>query len=466
MKKLFNRAWNAFDGLAVDTIWGGVADLMGLVVTLMSFIFLQKVLSLSTYGSYIALYAIVAPFGALVYGPSIAVVKARLRDNEPADKTLRSYLSLSLIVGFFGAFFATVIGLLIADDLSVAEVGFIMASELLFVSVVRMCGRLVQTESGYPPLVRTRIGLQGIKAVIFLALAWCDVRFAEDGVWLLGSDVPFIEKFEALTILNLGIGYTVAYGLYCIWLLKSYLPKHRLNVSFGLPARKTYKESFVFAVPMAAGQVQTNGDKAALRMFDFAADAGLYGAAYRVVMLGLMPLSVLDSAAFQRFLPDDVRKPGVHLKRSIKFASLMFAVSLVLASILFFAQPLLGFLFDEKFSEAQDIVPWLLIFIPLVALSGTPLNGLVGLGRTVQRSYIYLSSAAVSVVFYLIFIPSNGWQGALWATVLSEAYLVVASWVGIVYYQRVADSELRAELEQSAVIDLNEASTDAKELAE
>ena len=118
--------------------------------------------------------------------------------------------------------------------------------------------------------------------------------------------------------------------------------------------------------------------------------------------------------------------------------------------VLQFLTPLIDLVIQEKFAEAKEIIPWLVLFIPLLAISGTPLNGLLGLGRTRERAIVYTSSAVVSLSLYTALIPRWGWQGAVAANLLSELYLATVSWIAMIYYQRVADgarSEARQPVE-------------------
>ncbi|MGI9616404.1 MAG: polysaccharide biosynthesis C-terminal domain-containing protein, partial [Acidimicrobiales bacterium] len=85
---------------------------------------------------------------------------------------------------------------------------------------------------------------------------------------------------------------------------------------------------------------------------------------------------------------------------------------------------------------------WLLLLIPLIAVSSTPLNGLLGLGQADKRMYVYLSSAFLSVVIYLLLIPTYSWKGAVVGTFISEVYLVAMGWLSLWYYQRKADEVL------------------------
>ena len=437
---MFLKLWNAFDGLAKDTLWAGSYDFIQLFVVLFSFTMLQYTLLPEEYGSFTSVYAIVAPLGALSFsGPSLASLKARIRDHQPANPTLRSYITITLILGIASSCIASTLGWIIADDLSIFEIVFIVLSELLAFSFINVLAALIHSSSGYPAMIRVKITTILLKFFIIAFLVFHDSRFVEK-YQFLDNNISPIDKFEALTIFNLGLGYLLVYLLFAFWLALFHIKRHGYRFSIGKPVDGAIRTSFDFGGPMAASQLQTEGDKVVMRAFNYTEELGLYSAAYKVVTLGTKPLKALDSAAFQRFLPDQSDVKGMHLRRSIKFATLMFGVSVVLSVGLYLALPLLDILFDEKYLAARDIVPWLLIFIPLVALSGTPMNGLIGLNRTKERSYIYFASSVFSITMYFIFIPPFGWKGAVIATVLSELFLAIVSWIAIVHYQNKQDA--------------------------
>ncbi|MEM7272674.1 MAG: lipopolysaccharide biosynthesis protein [Actinomycetota bacterium] len=438
--------WNGFDGLAGDTIWGAFSDVGLLIVTFLSFILLQEVLPNVEFGGYSAMYAVIGPLGAMGYaGPGLALLQKRLRDKAAPDPTLRRFLSLTLIQGVGLTAVATGIILVIADVLTPGAVLLIAISELIANSTIFVVSMLVQASSGYPAMVRVRLGLVVIRFVVLLGLAGIDERFAVDTGQLIRPQIPGVDKFEALTIFNLGLAYSVGFGLYAIWLVVFHLPRHGYRVSFGKPGMETVKAGAKFSVPMAAAEFQTNGDKAALQGFGYGEENGLYSVAYRIVLLGLTPLKILDGAAFQRFLSHEEGRRGQHLERSIKFTGLMVGAAVLAAGFLFLVQPWLGFLIAEDKEGARDMLPWIIPLIPLVALRTTPLNGLVGLGREFERSIVYVSASVMSLILYLLLIPPYGWVGALIATFLSEAYLSCVAWFVLFRYQRIADAELPEE---------------------
>jgi O-antigen/teichoic acid export membrane protein len=419
-----SRLWHAFDGLAGDTLWSAGLDLLSVATALVSFLLLQQVLLPEEYGAFAGLYGLATIFSAITYsGPGLALVQRHFRYREDPDRIQASFLSLTLLAGVASSVVAVVLALFIIH-LSVLEIVLITASELFANSIIWVVSWLVQVRSGFPAMIRVRM-----MAVLLKLCA-----------------VPALFLADQLTILNLGLAYLLLYGVLAAWLVFVHLPRIGYRVSFCRPSEDVWRSSAVFAVPLAASQVQLDGDKVALNAFNLQADAGLYAAAYRVVLLGSLPIRVIGQAAFHRFLDyGDDSVDGFHLRRAGRLTGFMFLVGLasagVIYAVLYLFEPVIDLLIEENFEGAKEIIPWLVLFIPLLAISGTPLNGLLGLGRTRERANVYLSSAFVSVVLYATLIPWLGWPGAVASTLASEAYLAIVSWGAMVHYQRIADRE-------------------------
>lgn len=420
----FHQLWNAFDGLAEDTLWSALLDLFAVVTALVSFSLFIETLPPASYGKFAGLYGLVTTFSAITYsGPGLALIQRRFRFNQDLDEIQASFLSLTLVAGVISSVLAVGMAMVVIK-LSFVEIVLVTLSELFANSIILVCSWLVQAAVGFPAMIRVRMFAVLLKLVA----------------------VPTLFLTDSLTIKNLGAAYLVLYAAFALWLIFVYLPRIGYNVSFRKPPSGAWRSSSVFAVPLAASQVQLDGDKVALNAFNLQADAGLYAAAYRLVMLGTLPLRVIGQAAFHRFLPmGDDGGPGYHLRRSAQLTAFMFGVGVAVASaiygMLYLAEPLIDWFLKEEYSEAKEIIPWLVLFIPLLAISGTPTNGLLGLGRAKERAMVYLSSALLSVVLYLVLIPGRGWEGAVAATLASEAYLAVVSWVAMIHYQRRADEE-------------------------
>ena len=425
-----HRLWHAFDGLAGDVLWSGAHDFLTLVTAFTSFQLLQRALAVETYGAYFGLYGLVGAFGALSYsGIGLAALQRLMGEGDDPNRSLRSFLSLTMIAGFA---VSAVVGLVAVVSLTLApgEIFLVVAAELLAVAVIFVAAVLIQAKSGYPAAARVRMGIVGIRLFTVVGL----------------------HLIDQLTIANLAAGYLFGFSVYGLYLVLVHLPRHGYWVDLGRPTGMSVRSSAMFSIPMGAAKLQTDADKWFLNVFRFGTDAGLYGAAYRVVQLGTLPLLALDSAAFQRFLPQGDGRPGLHWRRSVRLAALMLVASVAVSIGLYFALPILDFLFADGYKEAVDIVPWLLLLIPLISTSSTPLNGLLGLGQADKRMYVYLSSAVLSMVLYIALIPLWSWEGAVVATAVSEVYLVIAGWIALWFYQRRADGEAVTEDQGATVV--------------
>ncbi|MEM7339169.1 MAG: lipopolysaccharide biosynthesis protein [Actinomycetota bacterium] len=417
LRRRWRQGADSFDGLGTDTIWSGVHDVAQLASAFTSFLLLQRVLDPATYGAYIGLYGLLATFGAMSFaGAGLALLQRLVGEGDDPDRTLRSFLSLTVVVGLAAASVAILIGATTLG-LGLTEVALVVGAELFGAAVVFVSAMLVQAASGFPAATRVKL------VVIVLRMAVLVTLFSTD----------------SLTIANLGAGILVLFTVYAGYLLVVHLPRHGYRVSFGVPGTQAVRTSAMFSAPMGASRVQTDGDKYLLNLYGFAAEAGFYGLAYRMVLLGTLPLLALDTAAFQRFLPRGDGEPGLHWRRASHLGALMLAASMATALAIYLALPAFGFLFSDGFEEAAEIVPWLLFLIPLIATSNAPMNGLLGLGRADARMWIYLGAAAVSVVAYIVLIPVSGWRGAFWASVIGESVLSVTSWSTLWVCQRRAD---------------------------
>ena len=83
---------------------------------------------------------------------------------------------------------------------------------------------------------------------------------------------------------------------------------------------------------------------------------------------------------------------------------------------------------------------WLLLFLPLKAVSDAPLGGLLGLGRPTTRAWCVLAAAGVSLVLYIALIPLWSWAGAVVGTVVGEFVLLLVGTHRLVTWQRRHDA--------------------------
>jgi O-antigen/teichoic acid export membrane protein len=404
--------------LGRDTTWVGAQDGTALVAAVVAAALIIPELGPARYGAYLGAYGVISPLTGLAWsGVSLSLIHRTIREHEDPSSVTRASFTLALVVGLVTGSAALVLGSLLVGAVTTTEFLFLITAELVGSAFVGLSAAVIQAVDGYPAASRIRIGLSIIRMACIAGLAWADM----------------------LTIQALGITMTAAYLGYAVWLTLFRLPRSGVRPGLGRPTRTHRSNAAGFAATTMAASIQSDGDKTALNYFGHGVDAGLYGAAFRLVSFALMPINALDGALFQRFLVHDPDAKGQHLRRCIQASAVTFVGSLGLASVLWIAAPWATIIIGDEFEESVSILRWLLLFVPVYAVSTSPMNALLGLGRLRERVTVYVASAAVSLVFYVTLIPSLSWHGAIIGTIAGEVFAVVAGWSLVVHYQRVTD---------------------------
>ena len=431
-KRLASRLGRRFtkvgDGyLARDTVWSLTFEFTSLAVATVAFTLLGRTLGASGYGSYAALYAIVAPLGTLAAsGVTLTLLQFGIRERERLESITRSCITMTLGIGTVLSIIGVVIASHVVPELdTVTSLSFFIAEFVSF-PMIGICATATLVGADYPSSVRVKlqplIARLALIAILFIA--------------------------DALTVRSLGVGYII---LTTVLAATSLFRLHRrfgVSVRPGTVSVAHFRTSAHYAGGNTGMSIQNDGDKAVLASFRFQRDTGLYSAAYRIVQMGLLPVFSFISVTHQRFLQND----GVHgqqLRRSIRFAAIatLFGMTFTVGLIIF--APLIPTILGSEF---EDSVVMMRVLAPVVVLRGLtsfPLNGLMGLGKTGVRSLLLLGSAGVSMILYLSLIPSLQWKGAAIGTLASEAFLATISWIALIHYQRLSNEAIAQHLDET-----------------
>ncbi len=408
--------------MASDVMWSGASDLLIMMAQLSSFILLGRNLPLDRYGGYVGLYGIIGPIGALSWaGLQLLVMQQILREERDRAAVSRATLTLLLGQGLLALVATLAIAQVTIGQLSVLAILLFGVVDLLFAPLVMTTAAFRQALVSFPSGAKLRIALVGLRASVLAAL------------WVAGQ----------LTLVNLSAAWTVVLGGFAAYCLLKEWPALGLTPRLARPGRPELITNVELSFPMASSNLQKDGDKAVLNYFGYSADAGIYGAAFRIVWMAQMPIQTLNNALFHRFLSHDDRVKGLHVQRATRFTVVSLAVSVAVGAALWVVAPLLPLVMGDKFDESVEIVRLLVWFLPLTAVSRAPLNGLLGLKANTERAAILIGSAAFALVLYVSLIPDRSWEGAIIGTLLAEAMLGLSGWWVLLRKQRIEDE--RAE---------------------
>lgn len=422
-------------GQTTASLWGFGLELTTLVGIAMSFILLGRTLGPAGYGGYASLYAVIGPLVTLAAsGVTLALLQHAIRDGEPLGETARSCVSLALSIGTALTFVGGAIAFAIVNALTTAAIVSILLTEFVTTPLIFIAAGTTQAGDSYIGAAKIRLQYAVGRIVLLVIL------FATDN----------------LTVTALGVTQLILSGTLGVISLR------RVGRRFGfssLPGRihfRHLKTDVIYSAAISAYALQNDGDKTVLAANKFVVDTGLYSAAYRIVLLGMVPVSSVVEVSHKRFL-EHGEGSGHHLRLAFRYGALTAAYGLVFMAAILVGAPLLPVILGDEFEGSVEMLRWLSPLILLRVLAIFPLNGLMGIGRTALRTGLIMVVAAMTMTMYIVLIPTYGWEGAVAGTLIGDGLLVICAWAFLIRCQRTVDARPRLDPSEHG---LGEALTD------
>jgi O-antigen/teichoic acid export membrane protein len=188
------------------------------------------------------------------------------------------------------------------------------------------------------------------------------------------------------------------------------------------------RESFPLGISAILSILYFYVDTILLRFFRGEGDVGLYNAAYRLLSFAILFSAFFSQVllpVFSRFAHADPTRFRRVLKRSVLY---MGVLSLpVTAGLAVLSEPVLRLIFPAEYGEAADCLALLGIAVAFIFVASPHVFALIAAGRQVTFTLIALCGLVVNVLLNLTWIPSYGIEGAAWATVVTEGFVLAAA---------------------------------------
>ncbi len=395
-----------------DGASGLVLEICQLVGTLVFFALVGRGLGPTDYGSFAAMYSLIGVSLALAHiGPGLAFLQAAMRSSA---RTVSSHF-FSIYVGFIAVSVAIVLATsqYLLPRLSIGTVVLFVVAELLGTTLVQISRTLRLIVNGFRATVALQLILVAVKTVAVIALYFTD----------------------SLTLRSYGIVYSiccVVIGVVAFWKVTAAVDVQR---RLGRPRREHVSTTLTMSSTLLVFNLHNDGDKLTMSANGLGADLGLYAAAYRMVLLAVIPINALVASSHRTFVDPRV---GNQIRRAGKYTIATTAYTTVTALGLIVAAPVvLPLVVGDGFSGAITMTRWLAPLIIVRGLTHFPLNALIGLGHTLARLWCIVASAVVAMTLYITLVPSMSWKGAVIGSYFGDAVLAVAAWVVL---WRVGDS--------------------------
>jgi len=184
-----------------------------------------------------------------------------------------------------------------------------------------------------------------------------------------------------------------------------------------------------FCVSQSARAMQSNLDRMVLSRFADDAALGLYGAASRILQLGLFPIQVVMRTLSVKFYVHGAHGLKASRRYALQVAPTLVGVGVFSALCVAATALLAPLVLGRDFAAATGTTLRLACALPLIALQYPAADALSGAGLQTLRAHIYVA-AAVGFGFVLVAgVRLGGINGLIYAFLLGHLLLAVVLWV-------------------------------------
>ena len=391
--------------LARNTSWMIVGLGGNSLVQAGAFVLLARLLGVTEYGIFAGAFALVStvtPYSSL--GSQMIFMRHVSADRNTAQ-------------AYWGNMFVITAAatLLLTASLAVAGVKLFGAGSvgLIVVLVVANCfmGQITNNAS---VVFQT---FEHLKATAWLRTMSNLLRLVSIAILMIG--LRHATAFQC----SLGIlaSSTVAAAVAFVW-VRRVVGKMKFS---GRLFRQRFWEGIGFSVAGSTQAVYNDVDKMMLSHYGMNAANGIYSMAYRVVDFATIPVNAIDTACLPRYFALN-REGLVAVTRLARRIVPIGALSgLAAAGFTLLAAPFMVRLVGHGFGEALLAFRWLCWLPALRGIHQLAGGVLTASGRQNYRTIAQFAVAALNFVLNLIWIPTHGWLGAAWASLISDGALGV-----------------------------------------
>ncbi len=229
---------------------------------------------------------------------------------------------------------------------------------------------------------------------------------------------------EMVVFVSLG---SLANFLWCYMLTKRYAA---LTWNWDPPFwKQTLKRSWPVGVSIAFNLIYFKADTLILSWVRSSAEVGIYSAAYRVLEIAItIPFMYagLLLPLLSRALAEQNKPRFTHLlSRSVDVTMLLILPMMAGAWLL--GTPLMTLVAGKDFTASGAVLPILMLAVGVIYLNVIFSHAVVALDAQRKMLGVYIFTALVTLLGYILFIPPYGMFAAAWLTVFSEVCVGLGS---------------------------------------
>ena len=315
----------------------------------------------------------------------------------------------------------------------------------LLVVGIRLAGRWLVGPASVPLLFPIAIGdclFQGLSSCAGQIFQTFEKMKFSAALNLLNSVSRCILAVGMFLILGRASALQWAFGSLAVSSLSACLAFAIVTRFFGLPSFspslfiRHSGEGFVYAISGSTTMVYNDIDKVVLSHFGMNRANGIYSMAYRLVNIGTMPISALVGAAFPRFFREGVKGIAATVPMARALLNRTAVVGIGVSATLFLCAPIIPHLVGKSFAESVSAVRWLCLIPFFRCFNLSAGDAVAGAGHQKSRLICQSIAAIGNLLLNLYLIPRYSWQGAAWASLVTDGSLGAMNWLALTYLSK------------------------------
>ncbi len=283
----------------------------------------------------------------------------------------------------------------------------------------------------------TLFAAQATERLMAKAVAW--------SVYGLGRAGAAVALVLVVDDPGLGLWIVMTIGIGVVVLVVAQLLTVGRPVGAARPRRRDITDGLPYSVGFGAERLLSASDNVLLVRLDYAADAGLYAAARRLLTVSIAPVIAglhAVSAQLWRTGGQARNQAAASRRLALRLTALGSVYGLVVAVAWIMFGGTVARLLGPDYAEAAVILPWVGVVPLLLVLEVFAATALTGSGYHSQRVVLTIAVGLLNIVLNLAWIPGLGWRGAVYASLLSSVLYVALLWLTLSWAASRADDGL------------------------
>ena len=385
--------------------------MISLVLGLVSVAVMTRYLGQEGFGYYATVVAFLQFFGILAdFGISLTTIQMISPGTANTNKIMNNIMSFRVVTALLFLLLAPIVVWFFPYPLFI-KLGVIITVGSFFAS------SLIQTLTGVfqKELKMMEVTIAEVAGRVLLVASIVSTCLAgKDIYWVFGA-------ISISSLLNLIILYAYS-RKYITW-------KWEVDLTLW---KEIWHRTWPLALSISFNLIYLKTDTIILSLTHSQADVGLYGATYRVIdILTMMPavfMGIVLPVITKYFQENDRPELFKIMQRSFDVL-IAVAIPIVLGTFII-GVPLMKFVAGDAFAQSGEILKVLILAAGAIFAGGLFGYGIVGINKQKTMTWGYLTTAVITLIGYIVFIPRYGYWSAAWMTVFSEVMIMI--WTAIV----------------------------------